>query len=189
MKDIDEAIQHCEDVAQQQDMLKGRYDDASGYTRSGNEAIRTSEAKKCEKCAADHRQLAAWLKELKQLKEQEFCVTTRELSDDELEHLAEQMKKERWQLISVKQESCGDVISKAYIEPIIEELENICVNGDEHILDLLADIKNAPPVTPQPKMGCEGCIYEKTGTNSTYPCSHCRRCFVDKYKAEGSDKE
>ena len=41
-------------------------------------------------------------------------------------------------------------ISRAYIEPIIEELENICVNGDEHILNLLADIKNAPSVTPQP---------------------------------------
>lgn len=71
MKDIDEAIQHCEDVAQQQDMLKGRYDDASGYTRSGNEAIRTSDAKKCEKCAADHRQLAEWLKDYKLLLEQE----------------------------------------------------------------------------------------------------------------------
>ena len=42
-----------------------------------------------------------------------------------------------------------DAISRAYIEPIIEELENICVNGDEHILDLLADIKNAPPITPK----------------------------------------
>ena len=73
MKDIDEAIQYCEDVAQQQDMLKGRYDDASGYTRSGNEAIRTSDAKKCEKCAADHRQLASWLKDYKWLKEQEPC--------------------------------------------------------------------------------------------------------------------
>ncbi len=41
-----------------------------------------------------------------------------------------------------------DCISRAYIAPIIEELENICVNGDEHILDLLADIKNAPSVTP-----------------------------------------
>jgi len=36
----------------------------------------------------------------------------------------------------------------------------------------------------QQKMGCEDCIYEKTGTNSTYPCSHCSRCYTDKYKAE-----
>ena len=38
--------------------------------------------------------------------------------------------------------------------------------------------------TSQSKMGCEGCIYEKTGNNSTYPCSHCGRCYTDKYKAE-----
>ena len=53
----------------------------------------------------------------------------------------------------LKQEPCEDAISRAYIEPIIEELENIYVNGDEYILNLLADIKNAPPVTPQPKIG------------------------------------
>lgn len=76
MKDIDEAIQYCEDVAQQQDMLKGRYDDASGYTRSGNEAIRTSDAKKCEKRAADYRQLAEWLRELKAYKVKERAEKT-----------------------------------------------------------------------------------------------------------------
>ncbi len=37
------------------------------------------------------------------------------------------------------------------------------------------------------KMGCEGCIYEKTGNNSTYPCSHCGRCYTDKYKAESEE--
>ena len=53
-----------------------------------------------------------------------------------------------------QQKTGDDCISRAYIEPIIEELENICVNGDEHILDLLADIKNAPPVKPkEPKTG------------------------------------
>ena len=35
---------------------------------------------------------------------------------------------------------------------------------------------------PLPKMGCEGCEYENTGNNSTYPCSHCGRCYTDKYK-------
>ena len=68
---IDEAIQHCEEVAKEQDKLCKRYDDASGYTRSHNEDIRTTDAKKCIKCAKEHRQLAEWLKELKQLREQE----------------------------------------------------------------------------------------------------------------------
>ena len=44
-------------------------------------------------------------------------------------------------------------------------------------------------ITPQQKMGCEGCIYEKTGDNSTYPCSHCGRCYTDKYRAESEDKD
>jgi len=67
---IDEAIQHCEEVAHNNDITMRRCDDASGYTRSGREEIRTSEAKKCEQCAADHRQLVEWLKELKQLRDQ-----------------------------------------------------------------------------------------------------------------------
>lgn len=67
---LDEAIKHAEEVAIEEDKLCKRYDAASGYTRSHNKEIRTSEAKKCEKCADEHRQLAEWLKELKQLREQ-----------------------------------------------------------------------------------------------------------------------
>jgi len=44
---LDEAIKHCEEVA-------------DGMTEQG----------KCTECAAEHRQLAEWLKELKQLREQ-----------------------------------------------------------------------------------------------------------------------
>jgi len=46
-------------------------------------------------------------------------------------------------------EISDDCISRAYIESIVEELENICINGDEHILLLLSNIKNAPSVIPQ----------------------------------------
>ncbi|MBO6108101.1 MAG: hypothetical protein J6P16_01715 [Eubacterium sp.] len=66
---LDEAIKHCKEVAKEQDKLCKRYDDASGYSRSHNEAIRTTDAKRCEECAEEHRQLAAWLKELKDAKE------------------------------------------------------------------------------------------------------------------------
>ena len=64
MMTIDEAIMHCEEVAENQDKLCKRYDDASGYSRSHNETIRTNDAKKCEECAKEHRQLAEWLREL-----------------------------------------------------------------------------------------------------------------------------
>jgi len=62
---IDEAIEHYKAAAEEQDKLCKRYDDASGYSRSRNEAIRTTDAKRCEKCAEEYRQLVAWLKELK----------------------------------------------------------------------------------------------------------------------------
>ena len=48
---LDEAIKHAEEVAEEQDKLCKRYDDASGYTRSHNEDIRTTDAKKmCQVC-------------------------------------------------------------------------------------------------------------------------------------------
>ena len=75
---LNEAIKHAEEVAIEQDKLCKRYDDASGYSRSHNEAIRTTDAKRCEECAEEHRQLAAWLKELKQLKERTIWIPVSE---------------------------------------------------------------------------------------------------------------
>lgn len=69
----DEAIKHCEEKSCENRKLAKRYDDASGYTRSGNEDVRTSDAKKCERCAKEHNQLAEWLKDYKRLLEQEPC--------------------------------------------------------------------------------------------------------------------
>ena len=51
---IDEAIKHCEEVADRHDRIK---------------QIKAVTLEEC-KCATEHRQLATWLKELKQLKEQ-----------------------------------------------------------------------------------------------------------------------
>ena len=67
---IEQAIEHAEEVALEQIRLMSRYDAASGYNRSGNESIRTESAKECEKCAEEHRQLAAWLRELQERREQ-----------------------------------------------------------------------------------------------------------------------
>ena len=68
MLSINEAIKHAEEVASEQERLMARYDAAIGYARSGNKAIRTESAKKCEQCAAEHRQLVAWLRILKKAK-------------------------------------------------------------------------------------------------------------------------
>jgi hypothetical protein len=71
---LDEAIKHCEELVEAHDKLRKSYDDASGYSRSHNEAIRTDDAKKHEKCSQDFRQLVEWIKELKAYKEQEPCA-------------------------------------------------------------------------------------------------------------------
>ena len=85
---LDGAIKHAEEVAEEQDNLCKRYDDASGYSRSHNESIRVADAKWCERCAKEHRQLAEWLKELKQLRQQASWIpivyreATQEEKDD-----------------------------------------------------------------------------------------------------------
>ena len=67
MLSLDEAIKHCEEVAEEQEKLFKRYDDESRYTRNHNKEIVSSNAKKsleCFECAKEHRQLAEWLKKL-----------------------------------------------------------------------------------------------------------------------------
>ena len=56
---IDEAIKHCEEVAENQEWMAENYnDDSMG-------------AKLCKECATEHRQLAEWLRELKAYREAE----------------------------------------------------------------------------------------------------------------------
>jgi hypothetical protein len=83
---IDEAIKHCEEVAEEQDKLCKQYDDASRYARSHNKDIVSANAKKCLECfecAKEHRQLAEWLKELKQLREQTRWIPVSERLPEE----------------------------------------------------------------------------------------------------------
>jgi len=61
------SIEHAEklldDLATQEELLCKRADDASGYTRSGNESIRTSNAKTHEQHAKEYRQILRYLAE------------------------------------------------------------------------------------------------------------------------------
>ena len=89
---LDEAIKHAEEVAEEQDRLCKRYDNASRCYRNhdGDIVIDTVSvnAKRCLErfeCAKEHRQLAEWLKELKQLREQTRWIpfTKRPMTDEE----------------------------------------------------------------------------------------------------------
>lgn len=59
MMSLDDAIKHCEEVAEENQAI---VDSCDYYGEN---------MAKCEKCAEEHRQLAEWLKELKELKEDE----------------------------------------------------------------------------------------------------------------------
>ena len=63
---IDEAIKHCLEVAEQN--TQGLYDAIA----LGGQNPTQEEIARCEECAADHRQLAEWLTELKEWKENPF---------------------------------------------------------------------------------------------------------------------
>lgn len=81
----------------------------------------------------------------------------------------------------LEQQPCEDCISRKYIEPIVEELENICISGDEHILSLLSNIKNAPPVTPRKNLAetSQDCISREVVIN--HICEN-KECYKEDCK-------
>ena len=76
MLSLDEAIKHCEEKAKEQDKLATRYEDASGYSRSHIESLKTDESIKCRACASVYRQLAEWLRELREYRDGETAKIT-----------------------------------------------------------------------------------------------------------------
>jgi len=64
METLDEAIEHCKDVAKQNERKALRNRRHGGY-------VYEAEALACEKCAMEHLQLAEWLEELKERRENE----------------------------------------------------------------------------------------------------------------------
>ena len=69
---IDEAIKHCEEVAESEERIAKLHQRPDrGVKGSGKRYL------SCLECASDHRQLAKWLKELKEYKDArvgcEYC--------------------------------------------------------------------------------------------------------------------
>lgn len=68
MKDIDEAIKHCEEVAEELEKKVKPYQCESINKKLYE--VNKKEWDRCLECAKEHRQLAEWLKELKKLREE-----------------------------------------------------------------------------------------------------------------------
>ena len=96
---IEEAIQHCEEKADLKEAEAERMLEAKPLARrinrktfaddSATDAFYNGLAEKCSACAAEHRQLAEWLKELKErrkLPEVILCKDCDNLKSDEYHH-------------------------------------------------------------------------------------------------------
>lgn len=66
---LDEAIKHCLDVAEQNEISAITYKNCKEIKTNMYEKLTAEKAENdCRECAADHRQLAEWLRELKKAK-------------------------------------------------------------------------------------------------------------------------
>lgn len=63
---LDKAIKHAEEVADKKEQEKQKWE---RWLEHDNDNRAVAEKESCELCAKEHRQLAEWLKELKQLRE------------------------------------------------------------------------------------------------------------------------
>lgn len=70
MMELDEAIKHCEEVAEQNEK-KAEYRPRMDYYDE------IESRADCLECAADHRQLAEWLQELRAYRKLEICGNCR----------------------------------------------------------------------------------------------------------------
>lgn len=77
---IDEAIKHCEEVAEEQEQKakdKRRLEDNMVelyHSCGGQGSADYREAEACAECASEHRQLAEWLRELKAYRDKDMML-------------------------------------------------------------------------------------------------------------------
>ena len=86
---LDEAIRHCEEVAEENDLAAGTYELLAENNHNLYEKLTAeTNSSRCAECAADHRQLAKWLTELKEL-ESKHWDECRQIAhyDDEIKRL------------------------------------------------------------------------------------------------------
>ena len=67
---LDEAIKHCLEVAEENDLAAGTYELLAENNHNAYERLTAeTNSSRCAECATDHRQLAEWLTELKKFRE------------------------------------------------------------------------------------------------------------------------
>lgn len=146
---LDEAIKYCLEVASENDSQAAEYNEHDEW-EFANKC-------NCEQCAADHRQVAEWLTELKDLREENKVLTSE----------CDSLIKENDELLS--KVSGGDVLRICQLEEQLgkaKELLRLAVSDINYTLTNVDE--------------CTKCLYCDTETGE---CSSTERCYdVCKWK-------
>lgn len=114
MLDIDTAIKHCEEVAEQNETQADKWQEEGGE-QWGKTTV-------CRECAADHRQLAEWLIELKNLREENKVLTS----------VCDRLIKEKGELLK-KSEQIAEY--KRLLKMAVDDISTMPCNNDTHTPD------------------------------------------------------
>lgn len=92
MLDLETAIKHCEEVAEENDLAAGMYEILAENNHNAYEKLTAeTNSSRCTKCAEDHKQLSEWLTELRDLR-----VKVKQMEKDYVE-LEEINSKHMWE--------------------------------------------------------------------------------------------
>lgn len=120
---IDEAIKHCEEVAEKNEAQAEKWQEEGGEEWGKTTA--------CRECASDHRQLAAWLRELKDLREENKVLANE----------CDRLIKEKGELLS--KVSGGDVLRICQLEEQVKDWKEEYANLNKISYGFYEELKEA----------------------------------------------
>lgn len=185
MMDLDEAIQHCKEVADEKEEDAILYHNCATYKQNLYEkGLAENTEKECRACAEEHQQLAEWLKELKAYREGAGMKLLIDIPEHIYEHAKETTEDSRDEFEAMRaiangsqQESCGDAISRqaairaieALQRPIMREESNYYQFKFSGMSEALGAVENLPSISPQPRTG----RWVKQNYGWNWQCSEC----------------
>ena len=129
---LDEAIAHCLEVAEQNETSAITYKNCKEIKANMYEKLTAEKAENdCRECAADHRQLAEWLTELKDLREENKVLTSE----------CDRLIKEKGELLS--KVGGGDVLRICQLEEQIKDWKEEYANLNKISYGFYEELKEA----------------------------------------------
>lgn len=118
MLDIDAAIKHCLEVAEANDLATGIYEILAENNHNAYEKLTAeTNSSRCAECAADHRQLAEWLTELKERRENLTKIS------EQISSIKRNVKSENSDYLT------GYISALSAVEGVIAEIDGGAENG------------------------------------------------------------